>query len=73
MNQILLYRAIFIRKVNLYFGMVEKNCNGRPFFSWFFVARANQKIRNLALGHQSSYSASTVGTKYLLHNTVLFF
>jgi hypothetical protein len=27
-----------------------KNFNGRPFFSLFFVARANQKIRILALG-----------------------
>jgi hypothetical protein len=25
----------------------KKNFNGRPFFSWFFVARANQKIRIL--------------------------
>jgi hypothetical protein len=31
-----------------------KNFNGRPFFSLFFIARANQKIPNLALGHQSS-------------------
>jgi hypothetical protein len=30
-----------------------KNFNGRPFFSLFFIARANQKIPNLALGHQS--------------------
>jgi hypothetical protein len=30
-----------------------KNFNGRPFFSLFFVARANQKIPNLALGRQS--------------------
>jgi hypothetical protein len=29
-----------------------KNFNGRPFFSLFFVARANQKIRILALGRE---------------------
>jgi hypothetical protein len=27
--------------------------NARPCFSVFFIARANQKITNLALGHQS--------------------
>jgi hypothetical protein len=32
-----------------------KNFNGRPFFSLFFVARANQKIRILALGSESTY------------------
>jgi hypothetical protein len=32
----------------------KKNFNGRYFFSWFFVARANQKIRILALGRGSS-------------------
>jgi hypothetical protein len=31
-----------------------KNFNGRPFFSLFFIARANQKIPNLALGRQST-------------------
>jgi hypothetical protein len=31
-----------------------KNFNGQPFFSLFFVARANQKIPNLALGRQST-------------------
>jgi hypothetical protein len=31
-----------------------KNFNGRPFFSVFFVPRANQKIRILALGCESS-------------------
>jgi hypothetical protein len=30
-----------------------KNFNGRPFFSLFFIARANQKIPNLALGRES--------------------
>jgi hypothetical protein len=30
-----------------------KNFNGRPFFSCFFIARANQKIRILALGGAS--------------------
>jgi hypothetical protein len=30
-----------------------KNFNGRPFFSLFFLARANQKIRILALGRHS--------------------
>jgi hypothetical protein len=30
-----------------------KNFNGRPFFSCFFIARANQKIRILALGRGS--------------------
>jgi hypothetical protein len=30
-----------------------KNCNGGPFFSDFFLARANQKIRILALGRGS--------------------
>jgi hypothetical protein len=30
-----------------------KDFNGQPFFSLFFIARANQKILNLALGHQS--------------------
>jgi hypothetical protein len=30
-----------------------KNFNGRPFFSLFFIARANQKIPILALGRQS--------------------
>jgi hypothetical protein len=29
--------------------------NGRPFFSVFFIARANQKIRSLALGRGSMY------------------
>jgi hypothetical protein len=33
-----------------------KNCNGRPFFSMFCIARANQKIPNLALGRESRYS-----------------
>jgi hypothetical protein len=33
-----------------------KNFNGRPFFSLFFIARANQKIPNLALGRQSRVS-----------------
>jgi hypothetical protein len=33
-----------------------KNFNGRPFFSLFFIARANQKIPNLALGRQSKSS-----------------
>jgi hypothetical protein len=31
-----------------------KTFNGRPFFSLFFVARANQKIRILALGREST-------------------
>jgi hypothetical protein len=31
-----------------------KNFTGRPFFSLFFIARANQKIPNLALGRESS-------------------
>jgi hypothetical protein len=31
-----------------------KNFNGRPFFSLFFIARANQKIPNLALGLEST-------------------
>jgi hypothetical protein len=31
-----------------------KNFNGRPFFSLFFIARANQKIRILALGGAST-------------------
>jgi hypothetical protein len=31
-----------------------KNFNGRHFFSLFFVARANQKIPNLALGREST-------------------
>jgi hypothetical protein len=30
--------------------------NGHPFFSLFFVARANQKIRISALGRESSLS-----------------
>jgi hypothetical protein len=30
--------------------------NGRPFFSVFFIARANQKIRSLALGRGSTAS-----------------
>jgi hypothetical protein len=30
-----------------------KNFTGRPFFSLFFIARANQKIPNLALGRES--------------------
>jgi hypothetical protein len=30
-----------------------KNFNGRPFFSLFFIARVNQKIRILALGRHS--------------------
>jgi hypothetical protein len=33
--------------------VIWKNFNGRPFFSLFFVARANQKIRILALGRES--------------------
>jgi hypothetical protein len=36
-----------------------KNFNGRPFFSLFFIARANQKIPNLALGLQSRLPART--------------
>jgi hypothetical protein len=32
-----------------------KNFNGRPFFSLFFIARANQKIPNLALGHRVDF------------------
>jgi hypothetical protein len=32
----------------------KKKFNGRYFFSWFFVARANQKIRILALGRGST-------------------
>jgi hypothetical protein len=31
-----------------------KNFNVRPFFSLFFIARANQKIRILALGRAST-------------------
>jgi hypothetical protein len=34
-----------------------KNFTGRPFFSLFFIARANQKNPNLALGRQSSTGA----------------
>jgi hypothetical protein len=34
-----------------------KNCNGRYFLSLFLVVRANQKIRNLALGHESTSRA----------------
>jgi hypothetical protein len=42
-----IYLVIIIGNASLYF-------NGRYFFSWFFVARANQKIRILALGRGSS-------------------
>jgi hypothetical protein len=35
-----------------------KNFNGRSFFSLFFVARINQKIRNLALGRESIFGAA---------------
>jgi hypothetical protein len=31
-----------------------KNFHGRPFFSLFFIAQANQKIPTLALGRQST-------------------
>jgi hypothetical protein len=36
-----------------------KNFTGRPFFSLFFVARANQKIPNLALGREAWASLLT--------------
>jgi hypothetical protein len=42
-----------------------KNFKGRPFFSLFFIARANQKIPNLALGRQS-----TVHTKLKPHSAL---
>jgi hypothetical protein len=43
----------FIGNASLQFGPVDKDFNGRPFFSCFFIARANQKIRILALGRAS--------------------
>jgi hypothetical protein len=38
-----------------------KNFTGRPFFSLFFIARANQKIPNLALGRESTKGAHNTG------------
>jgi hypothetical protein len=39
-----------------------KNFNGRPFFSCFFIARANQKIRILALGRASKRTLKHIKT-----------
>jgi hypothetical protein len=44
-----------------------KNLNVRPFFSCFFIARANQKIRILALGRHSSVLDYNSG-RYLVKN-----
>jgi hypothetical protein len=45
-----------------------KNFNGRPIFSLFFIARANQKIPNLAVGRQS-----TVTINELCHDSRVCF
>jgi hypothetical protein len=46
--------VIIIGNASLYFGTVDEEFPRAPFFSWFFVARANQKNRILALGDAST-------------------
>jgi hypothetical protein len=46
-----------------------KNFNGRPFFSLFFIARANQKIPNLALGLQSKTQSQSIKKGWYRHQT----